>query len=347
MSRNLFTQRLKTWVREPRILGLSLLVGAIILAVLGYVNQHAQIYVDSVGERREWFVDIPLITDFYANFSTELVSIAITILIVDVIYRRRNEEFEKRDLIISMASHNNAFAREAIRILRNRQWLFDGAMEGADLGRASLYRADLDNTNLVSVNLKGADLRGANLVDSDLRKANLSKADMSAYDQQRANLRNANLKGATLTATDLEGVEGLTDKQLEEVWALRGATMESGGRYNGRFNLEGDLLVAHLMKIGSSDEAMASFYGVPVEKYTWGQEWLEFYQSPPTMYSPDLSRWYEMNENPEGNEKVVLHATGRSTSRLSLRDFFWFALKVLLNLLCKFATVPVRNQGPK
>lgn len=83
--------------------------------------------------------------------------------------------------------------------------------------------------------------------------------------------------------------------------SLLGATMVSGKSYNGRFNLEQDLLLAHLMRVGSSDENLASFYGVSVESYRWGQRWNELSQSPPLMHSPYLAEWYRLSEHPEGN----------------------------------------------
>lgn len=328
MNGILFTQRIKNipkrfvawykaWMSDPiHLLGVGMLLIALVVAILGYINQHAKVYIESFGERREWFVDTPFVTDFYANFSMELASIAITILIVDRLYRRRDEEREKKDLILQMGSPNNVFAREAIRRLRKQGWLFDSTMEGADLGRANLEMADLDKVSLVKVKLEGANLKGANLTGADLREANLrgvnlkganlsdallEEADLSESSLKKANMSSTNLKNAFLSEINLKGAEGSTDEQLAETWTLRGATMVSGKRYNGRFNLEGDLLQAtHFVVKTTDSKAMAIFFDVSEENYEWGQEWYQFWQSPPLMYSPDLPRWHELNNNPEG-----------------------------------------------
>ena len=73
--------------------------------------------------------------------------------------------------------------------------------------------------------------------------------------------------------------------------------MVSGKRYNGRFNLEGDLLTAGVMRRG-----MAAFYEVSQKNYAWGQEWNRLYQSPEIyiMYTSTFAKWSELNENPEG-----------------------------------------------
>lgn len=297
----------RTWLGDPIHLGLCILFFALVIAVLGYINQNATVYIGVVNKRVERFVDAPLITDFYANLSTELASIAVTILIVDSLYRRRNEEQEKQELILQMGSHYNAFAREAIRKLRKRQWLFDEAsMNGADLGRANLRLADLDFVTLPNVILEGADLRGANLENAKLRGVNLSNADLSKFTQpdgpsQQTNLTNADLTGATLLNTNLKETV-VADEQLAKTRRLQGATMPSGKRYNGRFNLEDDLLQAHFIVGSTHPQAMAQFYGVPEEVYRWGQEWYQtcWNSDPPEMYSPDLPRWYQLNEDPDG-----------------------------------------------
>jgi hypothetical protein len=205
------------------------------------------------------------------------------------------DEQARKDLILQMGSPTNSFAIEAVRALRAQGWLQDGTLEGASLSGADLQYADLSDACL-----KGVDLSRANLQDTNLTSANLEGATMKASKLRRSELCGANLKNANLEEADLKDARGLTDKQLAEVSSLLGATMVSGKRYNGRFNLEYDLILAHLMRIGRSDQAMARFYGVSVENYRWGQKWNKLSQSPPLMYSPDLEKWYRLNQNPEG-----------------------------------------------
>jgi hypothetical protein len=205
------------------------------------------------------------------------------------------DEQAREDLILQMGSPTNSFAIEAVRALRAQGWLQDGTLEGASLSGADLQYADLSDACL-----KGVDLSGANLQDTNLTSANLEGATMKASKLTRSELCGANLKNANLAEADLKDARGLTDKQLAEVSSLLGAIMVSGKRYNGRFNLENDLILAHLMKIGRNDQAMARFYEVSVGNYRWGQEWNRLSQSPPLMYSPDLEEWYRLNQNPEG-----------------------------------------------
>ncbi|MBN2392712.1 MAG: pentapeptide repeat-containing protein [Anaerolineae bacterium] len=205
------------------------------------------------------------------------------------------DEQTRRDLVLRMGSPTNPVAIEAVRALRAQGGLQDGTLESA-----SLSGADLQYTDLSDACLKGVDLSGANLQDTNLTRANLEDATLKASKLRRSELCGANLKNVDLTEVDLKDARGLTDEQLVEANSLLGATMVSGKRYNGRFNLEGDLLLAHLMKIGQSDQAMACFYEVSVENYRWGQKWNKFSQSPPVMYSPDLEEWYRLDQSPEG-----------------------------------------------
>jgi uncharacterized protein YjbI with pentapeptide repeats len=204
-------------------------------------------------------------------------------------------EHEKRTLILQMGSPTNSFAVEAVRKLRAIGWLQDGALEGANLSGANLQNADLSDADL-----KGVDLSKANLQDVVFTQANLEDANMNKANLTRAKFSEVNLKNVNLAEANLQGVQDLTDKQLAKANSLLGATMASGRRYNGRFNLTDDIVTAHLMRIGRSDCAMANFYGVSIENYQWGQEWYQFSQSPPVMYNPNLEKWYRLNENPEG-----------------------------------------------
>lgn len=220
-------RRFIDWWTVQRVALILLLVAAV-TGLLGYLNQHSG-----------WFMPLLFITDFYANFSTELASIAITVLVIDTLNERRAVQQEKAGLILQMDSPTNSIAREAVRILRARGWLTDGSLQGA-----YLYRANLQSTFLVK---------------ADLRKANL---------------RRANLKRAYLQKANLAGARDLVDEQLVQARMLRGAIMVNGNRYDGRFNLEGDLEEAVREGTDVNDpEAMAGFYGVSPEAYLRGQAW--------------------------------------------------------------------------
>lgn len=177
-----------------------------------------------------------LVKEFYVNFSSSAISIAVTVLIIDRMYEQRNEERDKRRIIAQMGSPSSDFALEAVRLADNQGWLQDGSLKGAklrraNLGRAMLISADLSETNLNEANLSGAnlsmaDLRGANLSfatlhETGLMKANLRGANLAAADLTRAVLFDADLRGAILSYTDLRGAD-LGEAILKEVRYDRG-----------------------------------------------------------------------------------------------------------------------------
>jgi uncharacterized protein YjbI with pentapeptide repeats len=155
-------------------------------------------------------------------------------------------------------------------------------LQGADLRDANLWRIDLLGANLREANLNRADLRWArlarsNLTGASLRAANLRGADLRDAEIAGADLRGANLWDAMLGAQYEEArldpdkpgkriseeVARAVEAQLAQVRALRGAIMPDGSRYDGRFDLEGDVLGAQQQGIDLNDPAArAAFYGV-------------------------------------------------------------------------------------
>ena len=110
---------------------------------------------------------------------------------------------EKKLLIEQMGSQDNAVALAAVDALRERGWLQDGSLHGADLRLADLSEADLRSTNLRSSNLRATNLHGAILIEANLSRADLSGADVRQADLWRANLSQANFEDADLRATKL------------------------------------------------------------------------------------------------------------------------------------------------
>lgn len=222
-------QKIVNWLTTSRVAS-GLLIIALLIGVLGYINQYSGL-----------FKPIPLFEEFYANLSTELVSIALTVLVIDKLNDRRVIQQEKDALILQMGSPINSIAREAVRMLRTRDWLTNGT-------------------------LRGANLRWADLQNAYLSKANLSDAD----------LFRARLNGVHLQWSNLEGAKGLKDEQLVHLHNLRGAIMPDGTVYDGRYNLKRDLSWLQKSGIDTNDpDAIAKFYGVSVETYLSGQTWAQ------------------------------------------------------------------------
>jgi uncharacterized protein YjbI with pentapeptide repeats len=174
-------------------------------------------------------------------------------------------------LIRKLRNSNPSIVRYAVEELRRRGHLEDGSLRWVylryvNLQGLDLSGADLKNTDLNMAKLQGVDLSGANLEETRLNKANLRFALMSG----------ANLKGATLNYVNLQGILDLTEEQLSQAIKLRGATMPDGSRYDGRFNLEGDLADARFLHIDMNDPtAIANFYGISLQEYQNGQAWVK------------------------------------------------------------------------
>jgi hypothetical protein len=176
---------------------------------------------------------------FYSNAGTELISIAITVLVIDYLNRRRATNERKEELIYQMGSPNNEFAVEAVRILRLKGWFYDGSLKGASLWMANLRGAILNDTNLQGAYLDRSDLEEANLREANLQgtrmgAANLRGADLKGANLQEAFLGKANLQGADLYEANLQGSEGVTCDQLRGAATLEGTTLPDGTKLPGR-----------------------------------------------------------------------------------------------------------------
>jgi uncharacterized protein YjbI with pentapeptide repeats len=214
--------RVGDWLSVQRV-GVILLALSLITGISGYMNQHP-----------EGFDAGLFLSDFYANASTELASIAITVLLIDSLNRRREsrleESREREQLIRKLGSKVNVAAREAAEDLRAKGWLGDGTLQHADLRAANLedadfYQADLQGVNfewaaLVNANLRKANMVGANLshtkawgarcYKADMRGVNFTNAKMYRIDFTKADLHDADftgavIEGANLTEANLRG----------------------------------------------------------------------------------------------------------------------------------------------
>lgn len=168
----------------------------------------------------------------------------------------------KSQIIRKLRSPDNKIVLQAVEELRACGWLEDGTLEGLNLRHVHFQRADLYQANLRKVNLSMADLRWADLSKADLHGAQLSNANLFRADLSKADLNKANLYKA-----NLQGIRNLTDDQLSQAFRLREAIMPDGSRYDGRFNLPGDLESARANHIDINDpDAMTEFYGVASTK---------------------------------------------------------------------------------
>jgi hypothetical protein len=83
----------------------ALLALAFLIGALGYLNQSGLLNLQETPRQ--------ILADFYASASVELAGIAIIILIVESLFRRRETDREKRQLILQLASSDSASALDA------------------------------------------------------------------------------------------------------------------------------------------------------------------------------------------------------------------------------------------
>jgi hypothetical protein len=139
------------------------------------------------------------------NLAPEAIGIAVTVLLIDRLNRRRDERNAikalKTQLIRSARSTVNAIAVNAVHELKER-----GMLVGDDglLANENLIRANLQGAELREANLQGANLFLANLQDADLTSANLQNAKSFWANLQNASLVNANLQSALLFESNLQ-----------------------------------------------------------------------------------------------------------------------------------------------
>ena len=176
---------------------------------------------------------------YITNLFTELLSIGVTIFVLDTLAAIRADKQLKAQLIREMGSTDNGIATRAMNELTARDWLTDGSLQGADLRGANLQEA-----NLREANLQEADLWKANLQETRLGEANLQEARLGEVNLQEAllvgtNLQEAFLRGANLYKANLVGANlhkaGLREANLHKA-NLWGANLQEAFLLGAEFN---------------------------------------------------------------------------------------------------------------
>lgn len=176
---------------------------SIALGILGII-----IFLHGYTYLYQGFNYTALISDFYANIAVDLLSIVLTVLILDKLNERRaeqQEESEKQSIIGQIGSNNNTFALEAVKLADRKGWLADGSLNGQNLSNANLEEAYLANAKLNNVNLENSVLYKANLSGATLNGANLNNTNLTRANFRVADLRGASFKDAILDGTDFRG----------------------------------------------------------------------------------------------------------------------------------------------
>ncbi len=168
--------------------GIVLVIMSLTIGIFGFTATH------------DGFDPQEFLREFYANISSELGSVAITVLIIDRLNQRRQKEEEKARLIRQMGNKVNGIALQAVEDLRALNALKDGS-----LANANLEESNLQGVRLGRVDLRGARMDFSNLSGGHLFFANMERADMSGVNFSGAVLTGANLRFADLVAADLRG----------------------------------------------------------------------------------------------------------------------------------------------
>jgi hypothetical protein len=195
------------WTHQSaaRIAATVFLIVGVFVSLAGYARVHGGTFDLGV-----------FIEDFYANAGVELLSIAVTVLVVDRLNERQTLREHKWELIVQMGSPDHAFAIEAVRIIRLKGWLTDGSLKGHDFSKADLHDADLTQADLRGAHFYKANLDNAILTGADLQHTSLGFASMKNASMVGANLEHAHLGGADLENADLRD----TDLIDAETWSV-------------------------------------------------------------------------------------------------------------------------------
>lgn len=214
-----FIQRI---IRDVRFFGFSIVLLVIMIKMLEYTEEYGV------------FTPLDFLDDLFTDVRSELISVALAILVFEWLSQQRHNRLSKTALIYQLGSPDNGFAKEAARTLQTKGWMADGTLRGVFLVRGNLERA-----NLWKADLRDAELMGANLCEANLHKANLSHAKLWEADLTRAEILEANLQDVTLSKANLQGAQ-LWESNLQEA-VLDHANL-SGANLR-KTNLKGALLI--------------------------------------------------------------------------------------------------------
>ena len=185
-------------------MGLVLAVIGISVTLIGHLNANERI------------LDLrALFGQLWQNLGTELLSIALTVLLIDALHVRRERtaraerdsqrsadktDREKKRLIRQLSSSVNDQTRMAAEELWANGWLEDGSLEWAKLSGADLQDVNLLRAKLMGASMYRCNLRAASLYHADLEVARLDASDMQDAKLNGANLTKAQKIGRSLSA---------------------------------------------------------------------------------------------------------------------------------------------------
>lgn len=236
----------------PQIGALIILALGIGLLVVGFRILHPGISITLAT----------LLPDFYANVVTTLVGVALTVLIIDALNRRRDDRLEKIRLIRDMGCGDNGIALRAVVEITENNLHLKGFLRNRHFWCARLAGAQLLSADLSYSSFHHADFTGAALYGAILRRTSFWHAQLRGLDFRDADLTDADFIYADLTHALV------TKEQLQSADRLLGVRLPNGEIYDGRFNRPGDLRVAQALGVDVNDPmAMSNLYAMPYEQF--------------------------------------------------------------------------------
>jgi uncharacterized protein YjbI with pentapeptide repeats len=213
------------------------------------------------------------------NIVIDLLSVALTVFIIDKMYRLRSDAERKKVLVSLLGSKNNAVATGALHELDAQGWLSDGSLQSAFLTSCNLDGNSFSGADLRRVSFSFASLRDTTWFEADLQGAFLDYADLSnatlSMHAVGPHFTEADLTGSTLTNANLSGAK-VRHEQLCRVRSLWRATMPDGQIYDGRYSLTNDIeLFLTYTRNPNNPQEWADFYGVSLAQYLEGQAWAQ------------------------------------------------------------------------
>lgn len=152
-------------------------------------------------------------TGYVQSIYTDILSIAVTVFVIDYLNRQRDDINREKDLkeqlVRDASSIINDVAVNAVHQIRKRGWLEgdNGILKGADLQGANLSFTQLQDANLWWANLQDSTLTGVILERANLSGTQLQGRFLFGIYLKGANLERANLEGANLEQANLEGTK--------------------------------------------------------------------------------------------------------------------------------------------
>jgi len=176
-------------MNSTQILGVLFFFVGVLVFLMSYF------YLDSTGS----ITFREIINDSYLDITTSLLTISLTILVIDHLNNKRAMAIEKRKLVQGLRSTSRGILESALEDLRVKNWLEDGSLSGINLNGVVLSDLDLRHANLDSANFMNGTLNNVNFEFAILANANLRWVSSNRCNFNRTSLLGAKLSSGQFT----------------------------------------------------------------------------------------------------------------------------------------------------